>query len=219
MGARQGDADLVLPRATVQRLEQATRRAATLTHQLLTLSRAEDAAASPAMETVLLQDVIHEVLALRLDEAHARQADLGTDVAQDAQQAYVLAQPWMLKELLLNLVDNALRYASAPAVVTIGAKRISDQAVEAYVADNGPGIPEAERDLVLERFYRAKGNLVDGNGLGLAIAQEIAERHGARLVLRDAQPDAKSPGLWIGLALPLASRANPAPGDELAVRK
>jgi two-component system, OmpR family, sensor histidine kinase TctE len=202
-GAPRTGGQVSLPAEAVLRLEQATRRASTLAHQLLTLSRAEDDTAQTALEPLRLLDLVQDVLALRLDEALARQADLGADLAGELSDAWVLAQPWLLRELLLNLLDNALRYSPAPAVVTLGARVAGNTHVDLYVADNGPGVPEAERALVLERFYRAKGNAVEGNGLGLAIAQEIAQRHGSSLTLQAANPAAASPGLQVGLRLSL----------------
>jgi two-component system sensor histidine kinase TctE len=63
------------------------------------------------------------------------------------------------------------------------------------VEDNGPGIPENERELVLQPFYRALGTNVDGSGLGLAIVHEIAQQHGAVVSMEDAQPDRAHRGL------------------------
>ncbi len=196
-----GCAQISLPVETVLRLERATRRASTLAHQLLTLSRAETETGDAALAPLRLLDLVQDVLALRLDEAQARHADLGAELADELQDAWVLAQPWLLRELLLNLLDNALRYATAPAIITLGARAAGPAHLELYVADNGPGVPEAERELVLERFYRAKGNAVEGNGLGLAIAQEIAQRHGSTLQLSQAHASAERPGLCVSLRL------------------
>ena len=62
------------------------------------------------------------------------------------------------------------------------------QVVVLQVEDTGPGIPEAERELVFQPFYRALGTDVDGSGLGLAIVQEIAHQHHAELTIEDAAP-------------------------------
>ncbi|MDO9160580.1 MAG: sensor histidine kinase, partial [Burkholderiaceae bacterium] len=77
---------------------------------------------------------------------------------------------------------NAIRYTPARGVVTV---RCGAQAGLAWleVEDSGPGIPSAEHDRVLERFYRLPGTLTEGNGLGLAIADEIARAHATQLVL------------------------------------
>jgi two-component system sensor histidine kinase TctE len=90
-------------------------------------------------------------------------------------------------------VDNALNYtpssAEMPGIVTV--RVTSDgiaKAVFLQVEDTGPGIPEAERELVMQPFYRVLGSNTDGSGLGLAIVQEIAQKHSALLTVADAQP-------------------------------
>lgn len=101
----------------------------------------------------------------------------------------MLGQPTLVRELVRNLVDNALQYT--PAGGTVTARVMADpfgQVVVLQVEDTGPGIPEAERALVLQPFYRALGTNVDGSGLGLAIVQEIVQQHGAELTIADARP-------------------------------
>jgi len=71
------------------------------------------------------------------------------------------------------------------------------------VEDNGPGIPEAERDLVFQPFYRALGTEVDGSGLGLAIVREIAERHGGNVSIDAAHERSQPPGTRVTVRLPL----------------
>jgi two-component system sensor histidine kinase TctE len=68
------------------------------------------------------------------------------------------------------------------------------------VEDSGPGIPEAERELVFERFYRVLGTGVDGSGLGLPIVREIADQHGASIEIDDAVPGGQPPGTLITVA-------------------
>jgi two-component system sensor histidine kinase TctE len=93
----------------------------------------------------------------------------------------------LLRELIRNLVDNALQYTPAGGTVTV---RVMDdpfgQVVVLQVEDSGPGIPAAEREQVFQPFYRALGTDVDGSGLGLAIVREIALQHGAEILLEDA---------------------------------
>jgi two-component system sensor histidine kinase TctE len=88
----------------------------------------------------------------------------------------------LVREAVANLVDNALRYAGGGARVTVG---VDADAPEVYVDDDGPGIPAVERVNVTQRFYRIAGTTADGCGLGLAIASEIAQRHGGRLALEE----------------------------------
>ena len=101
----------------------------------------------------------------------------------------MLGQPTLVRELVRNLVDNALQYT--PAGGTVTARVMHDpfgQVVVLQVEDTGAGIPEAERLLVLQPFYRALGTNVDGSGLGLAIVNEIVQQHGAELSITDARP-------------------------------
>ena len=111
----------------------------------------------------------------------------------------MLGQPTLVRELVRNLVDNALQYT--PAGGTVTARVMHDpfgQVVVLQVEDTGPGIPEAERALVLQPFYRALGTQVDGSGLGLAIINEIVQQHGAELTIADARPRGSAAALGQG---------------------
>jgi two-component system sensor histidine kinase TctE len=111
----------------------------------------------------------------------------------------VMGNPTLLKEMVRNLVDNAINYTPSseelPGVITVRlfADKFS-KVVVLQVEDSGPGIPEAERDLVFQPFYRALGTEADGSGLGLPIVMEIAEQHGATVTLEDAFPSKPMPG-------------------------
>lgn len=161
---------------------QATRRVSHLAHQLLALARAEPSAGMQAQrQRVRLADVAEGIAASHLDNAIARDIDLGFDLAE----AEVEGVPWLLRELLANLVDNALTYAPPGSSVTVRCGQ-SDGHPFLEVEDNGPGIPPDEHERIFERFYRSPGSEGDGCGLGLAIVREIATGHGARLSLREA---------------------------------
>jgi two-component system sensor histidine kinase TctE len=108
----------------------------------------------------------------------------------------------MLRELLSNLIDNALRYTPQGGSVTV---RVRDEAAPVVeVEDTGPGIPPAERLHVFERFYRILGSSAEGSGLGLAIVREIAQQHGAEVDIfsnpRATHP--KYPGSLFRLTFP-----------------
>ncbi len=109
----------------------------------------------------------------------------------------------MLRELLSNLIDNALRYAGSGASVTVRVRSDADRAV-LEVEDTGPGIAPQERAHVFERFYRILGSSASGSGLGLAIVREIAQQHGAEIDVfnnpRSLSP--KSPGALLRLTFP-----------------
>ena len=105
---------------------------------------------------------------------------------------------WLLREALSNLVDNAVKYTPARGTVTIRCGRRGGIAF-LEVEDDGPGIPAAERAHALERFYRVQGTQGEGNGLGLAIADEIAKLHHGHLALASG---AGERGLKVTLTLP-----------------
>jgi two-component system sensor histidine kinase TctE len=95
--------------------------------------------------------------------------------------------------MVRNLVDNAINYTPStednPGVITV--RLLADKfgkVVVLQVEDSGPGIPESERDLVFQPFYRALGTEADGSGLGLPIVMEIADQHAAVVTLEDATP-------------------------------
>ena len=87
-----------------------------------------------------------------------------------------------LRELLNNLVDNAVRYSQEDGRVTVAVRQAGGEACLS-VHDDGPRIPDAERQRVFERFHRLLDAPADGSGLGLAIVREIAQLHGARITL------------------------------------
>ena len=104
-----------------------------------------------------------------------------------------------LHRVLVNLIDNAVRYANS--AVTVGATRVDSQAV-LTVADDGPGVPANKRERVFDRFYRldtARGRQQGGAGLGLPIVREIVTSHGGTVTLHD-----NSPGLLVEVTLPAA---------------
>ena len=175
---------LSLPVDQVLRLRSAARRTTQLANQLLALSRADTTTAdSSAMQRVDLKDLCETVLALHLDAAAARHIDLGLD----AEPVQVDGHAWLLRELLINLVDNAIKYTPEHGSVTVRCGQEAQAGGGAIgwlaVDDSGPGIDPAERERVLQRFYRMPGTSAEGNGLGLAIANEIARAHATHLQL------------------------------------
>ena len=150
--------------------------------QLLTLARAEpEAGASSAGEPVGLADLVAQVIADHDLLAEAKGIDLGASRA--GEDAIVWGDPASLRTLLANLVDNAIRHSPEGGRVDVDAGVLAGRPY-LEVSDHGPGIPSAERERVFDRFYR-RGGLDGGSGLGLAIVKAIAERHAARVALRD----------------------------------
>ncbi|MES2977172.1 MAG: ATP-binding protein [Pseudomonadota bacterium] len=198
-------APITLPANTVLRLRDATRRTTQLANQLLALSRADATTMrEQPLEIIDLKQLCESVLGDHLDAASARNIDLGLEV----ENASAMGHAWQLRELLSNLVDNAVKYTQRHGEVTLRCGRDSCAPLPGgaflEVEDNGPGIPKEERRLALQRFYRVPGTAAEGNGLGLAIADEIARLHESQLQLLDSHA-VSGRGLRVRLSLPLVT--------------
>lgn len=186
-----------------QSLKQIGRSSIRATHtvnQLLALARAETTGKAIVRQPCDLAALTMQVVQDSLPRAMEKFIDLGYDGASPGTAGVTLqGNPTLLKELIRNLLDNAINYTPStqeqPGVIT--ARVLVDpygQALVLHVEDSGPGIPEAERELVFQPFYRALGTNVDGSGLGLPIVVEIARQHGAEIQLEDAHPGQVPPG-------------------------
>ncbi len=167
---------------TLRQLRVATEQTTRLVNQLLSLARAEPGAQrSFTMEPLDLGKLVRETTTEWVPRALARQIDLGYDRSDSP--VSISGNAFLLREMLSNLLDNAIRYTQPGGQVTV---YVTAQAARVVlsVEDNGPGIPESERERVFERFYRVLGSGVEGCGLGLAIVREIAQSHGAEVKLR-----------------------------------
>jgi two-component system sensor histidine kinase TctE len=184
-------------------------RSARLVNQLLTLARAEPESASLQDRELLdLRQLARELTAEWVPRALTAGVDLGMDEADEAEAggaaetpARVRGIPLLLRESLGNLIDNAIRYTGRGGTVTVRVRRASGQVVM-EVEDNGPGVPESEREHVFERFVRGTED-GSGCGLGLAIVREIVERHRGSVRLQAAQPR----GTIAQMSLPAAPAA------------
>ena len=166
----------------ISHLQGSVDRLAHTANQLLALARAEPSAHGPSdFVAIQLDSLIGAVIGSMLDRALAHDIDLGAE----CEPAQVHGVYWLLHELLINLVDNAIRHTPKGGNITL---RCGLRAGAPYleVEDSGPGIPPAERERVRVRFYRAAGSDGQSSGLGLAIVEEIARSHRARFEILDA---------------------------------
>lgn len=157
-------------------LQEGIRQLSRAANQLLTLARA-DPAANIAIKNqpVDLGTLVGEVVAKFFDRALQLGIDLGVDIQAEVS---IVADPSLLDDLLSNLVDNALKYTPPGGSVTaVAGVRLGKAFLT--VEDTGPGIPEAERQRVRQRFYRMPNSPGHGSGLGLAIVEEIADLYSA----------------------------------------
>ena len=171
-------------RAALTQIQTAADHTTHLVNQLLSLARAEPSAAhTQAVKRLDITDLTRATTTEWVPRALLRGIDLGFEgTAQSAVPVYVNGDNFLLREMLGNLIDNAIRYTQPGGHVTVRLALVA-QAIDLSVEDNGPGIPEHERDAVLERFHRVLGTGVDGCGLGLAIVREIVLRHGGNIKL------------------------------------
>ena len=161
-------------------VEESAARATHLIEQMLVLAKAEAADASNDGRPVDLESVARQVIERYLPLADRRGMDLGYE--GEGRDVQVLGNETLFAELLGNLVDNALRYGRDGGRVTVATRRVGAE-VLLTVSDDGPGLADAERAQVFERFYRSDSSSHSGAGLGLAIVREIAERYQGRLDL------------------------------------
>jgi two-component system sensor histidine kinase TctE len=162
---------------TLQQLHSATVKTTRLVNQLLSLARAEPGSSrSRVVEPVDLVGLARNATTEWVPRALERRIDLGFE--SQLASARIVGDPFMLGEMLNNLLDNAVRYTQPGGQVTVRVGRESG-GYTLSVEDNGPGIPASERERVFERFHRILGTGADGCGLGLAIVREIALAHGA----------------------------------------
>jgi two-component system OmpR family sensor kinase len=170
--------------AALAELAAGLERSTHLVQQLLTLARLDPGAAGPpaARARIPLAGMVRQTVADHAVLAEAKGIDLGATQVDDA--AVVEGEAAPVRTLLANLVDNALRYTPSGGRVDVSAG-VEGAVPYLEVADTGPGIPEAERARVFDRFYRVPGAAEGGSGLGLSIVKATAERHGARVVLGD----------------------------------
>jgi signal transduction histidine kinase len=166
-----------------------------LVEDLLTLARLDESASLRRREPVALDELVASVAA---GYGHAR-----VPVRTQTSAVTVSGDPDALRRVAINLINNAVRYAATEVTVTVGpAVRGGKPTAVLTVADDGPGIAEAERERVFDRFYRvqeSRSRETGGTGLGLPIVRDIVRHHGGRVRLV-AREDA--PGLRAVVVLP-----------------
>jgi two-component system sensor histidine kinase TctE len=182
LALRESDPERV--RHSLAQLYISADRLSRLVRQLLSLARNEPG----ALDTVQLQPLDLNAFALDVSmewvpHAIKRNIDLGFE--GEEQPLTIDADHDRLRELINNLIDNAIRYSEPGGRVTVRANRTADGQCKLAISDDGPSIPVAERARIFERFHRLLGTQEDGSGLGLAIVSEIATLHGARITLEE----------------------------------
>jgi two-component system sensor histidine kinase TctE len=178
--ARRGDP------AALPEIADAADRLEHLVAQLLALARAEEAGTSPPLEPVELRALAIVVLNRRI--AQAIEAGVEVDLRAPAEGVTIASHRTLLFEILSNLIDNAIRYHRKGGNVMIAIDR-EEGGVALSVADDGPGLSDADIARVGERFVRLTTSAgQDGSGLGLAIVRSAAQRLGASVEIENTRP-------------------------------
>lgn len=178
----------------LRQIGRASIRATHSVNQLLALARAESSGSAMPHVACDLAELTMSVVRDCVPRALEKHIDLGYEGTQPGTPSCtVLGNSTLLKEMVRNLVDNAINYTPSslekPGVITV--RVLTDpfgHILVLQVEDSGTGVPEAERELIFQPFYRALGTEADGSGLGLPIVLEIAQQHNASVSLEDTRP-------------------------------
>jgi two-component system, OmpR family, sensor histidine kinase TctE len=168
----------------LSQLGQVTNRLVHMTNRLLVLARAEGNPKRRSYQTVDLAAVIDEAASSVVPEAINKGVEMHFDVPTT--DIAIKGDAYELTELVTNLLENAVRYNTTPQGCVWVTVAKEDQ-LTITIADNGPGVPDAEKNRIFERFYRAAGSDKSGCGLGLAIVREIANKYNAKIELKDSE--------------------------------
>jgi two-component system sensor histidine kinase TctE len=186
--------------ARLKLVDQSATRGAHLINQLLMLARADpEVAMANDMAPLNVTTFVQEIVAEFVPRALRARIDLGMDddaLPDGSAPLQIKANALLLREALTNVLDNAIKYTGSGSEITVQVKPEGNH-ILIIISDNGPGIAEADRARVFERFVRATDH-GEGCGLGLSIVRDIVAQHGGTVTLRDAKPH----GLQVVLDLP-----------------
>lgn len=174
-----------------------------LANHLLNLSRAGHVIAQQDMQEVDLREILRSLAIAHSVSAIRKKIDLSLDISNTGDFG-MRGHPLLLREMLNNLIDNALRYTPDGGQVRLSA-RATEHKLQIDIADSGPGIPADEHAMVFSPFYRNHNGLEtypEGSGLGLSIVNDIVLAHGGQISLNDACLTPSSAGLLLRIVLP-----------------
>jgi len=195
-------------RYALQNISSSVDRASHLVNQLLSLARAEASEVSAqVMAPIDLDRLLNEIVGEWVMVARERLIDIGFEASG---RAVISGNVFLLREMINNLLDNALRYTPENGRVT--ARSLDEHGhVVLEIEDNGIGISTDDARKVFDRFYRVEGTGVEGSGLGLAIVREIAQLHHAEASLSPHASDEsgnRQPGTVARVVFPRYAPSN-----------
>jgi two-component system phosphate regulon sensor histidine kinase PhoR len=174
------------PRRFLEGILRNAERMNRLIHDMVVISSLESRAYPFQPETIDISSFFDEVKLLVEGILNQKQQRLNIEVAG---VRHVYADRLLLEHLLVNLVSNASRYSPEDSSIAISVKRNGNGRIELRVSDQGPGIPEAYREKIFERFFRVdtdRSRKEGGTGLGLSIARHVARIHSGTIHVEDA---------------------------------
>lgn len=167
---------------SLQQLRMNSERISRLVSQMLDLAKVgPDTNKMPDLKSLNLTETVQEVTKSWFSHALGKKIDIGYEGPDE--EIIINGDKFLMKILLDNILDNALRYSPQGSTVTTKLEKNGN--IVLSVEDNGPGIPEREREQVFQRFYRILGSGVEGSGLGLSIVKEIANTHNAKVIISE----------------------------------
>jgi len=156
---------------------------------LLRIAQIETGARRDRFRRVGVASLVNEVFEVYADIATEQGRGLRVVRSERTSSLHLVGDGQLLKQMLANLVQNAIRHTPRGSQIGLGYGRRSQGGVSLFVIDNGPGIPQSEMDKVFKRFYRLdKSRTTEGTGLGLSMVKAIANLHAARITLHDNRP-------------------------------
>jgi signal transduction histidine kinase len=192
-------------------IDQEARRLTHLVENLLHFSRSERRLARLSPAPAPLAPLLSEAAEGFAPLAAARGVTLCTELSNGV-VAWIDADA--LRQMLLNLLDNAVKYGPSGQTVTLGLTE-TDRRARIWVDDQGPGIPAADRERIWDQFWRLerdRGSAVAGTGIGLSVVRELVALHGGRAWAEDAPGSGERIGSRFVIELPLEPQAQAAPG-------
>lgn len=185
------------------RIVNESQRMLTLIDTIMHLSRIEETETTITWKTVSLDSLVHYAADLIEPQAKAK----GVTISVDAEPLYTYGNTALLSELVMNLLDNAVKYNNEGGSVHATLKPAGDDKLELTISDTGIGIPKDKQGRVFERFYRAeesRNKSTGGSGLGLAICKHIVEKHKGTLSMTSEE----GKGTTVTVILPRMSEAD-----------
>jgi two-component system, OmpR family, clock-associated histidine kinase SasA len=165
---------------------------------LLQVGRGDDTQLPIVPQKLQLGELCLQVLEELSDRYIAKSQTVETDIPQDL--PYVYADPERIRQVLVNLLDNAIKYTPAGGVITVAGLHRTTQKVQFSVGDTGPGIPEENRDRIFENLFRLQRDQgTDGYGIGLCLCQRIIRSHYGQIWV-DSSPHG---GAWFHFTMPV----------------